>query len=165
MSVRVVAALALGFLVAGCVATGPTNPEDFQVLVTEATPRKYGSILFTSPAEWLPDQYGITASDNSRQGAFVLTDTSLIFLQWLLTYKNYKVVYRAAYSDIGSYGQLKHGESSTIAIAAKDHRSQTFNMIGGAGVLADQEASEKALTIMNQKIPVAPAPLDKQGPK
>ena len=156
MITRVVVALALGLLIAGCAATGPTNSDNFPSLVRDATPPEDGSILFSSPAEWLPDQYGLTASNDNRQGVFVLTETSLVFLQWLPMEEKYKTVYRAPYAAIGSHQHLKRGRSTTIAISANDHRSQTFNMIGDAGVLVDQEASERAIAIMNQKIPVAP---------
>ena len=155
MSTPVVVALALGLLVAGCAATGPTNSANLQSLVRDATPPEDGSILFSSPAEWLPDQYGLTASNDNRQGVFVLTETSLLFLQWLPMEEKYKTVYRAPYAAIGSHQHLKRGRSTTIAISANDHRSQTFNMIGDAGVLVDQEASERAIAIMNKKIPVA----------
>ena len=156
MITRVVVALALGLLISGAQLQAQPTPRTFQSLVRDATPPEDGNILFSSPAEWLHDQYGLAASNDNRQGVFVLTETSLLFLQWLPMEEKYKTVYRAPYAAIDSHQHLKRGRSRTIAISANDRRSQTFNMIGDSGVLVDQEASERARTIMNQKIPVPP---------
>jgi hypothetical protein len=147
---------------AACTALGPTSAPDWREKVSLAAPAADGSIELAATAEWFPDTQGfmdmrgagaLVPRINFRQGVFVLTPQSLLFMQWDSTQNRYAVLYRAAYADMGSAKVDAFGRNRRLVVFGKDYRAQSFGLSGPRGGMVDQAAVQKAFEIVSGRIP------------
>lgn len=153
--------LAAVLLLSACAGMGPIHESNLGELTQAGVPKDDGPVEFSAPSEWFPDSQGFVEDRGGgvfinrpafREGMFVLTARSLLFLQWDPSLKAYSPVYRVIYPDIQSEKVDSFGRNRRIVVFGKDYRAQSFGIYGPNGSMVDHRAVARAHEIISTRV-------------
>jgi hypothetical protein len=142
-----------------CAAIGPISSPEFPTLVNNAIPASEGKVQIFGAGNWFPNLLGFTGVRSfllappaeSIPGVFVITDTSLLFLQWHQPEERFEVVKRLLYSEILSVSLDSYGLNRRLVVRKKDLSFDTFDFTKGNGTLVDTEKVEAAFALLRDR--------------
>jgi hypothetical protein len=147
----------LALAISGCAALGPTTSPDFSKFVSAAMPANEGQIKFFAPSEWVPNVMGFTnllsnAQTNVLIGVCVITDGSLIFLQWNDSLERYVPVKRIPTTDMREVTLDSWGNATRLVVQKLDFSFDSFTFLGDRGVIVDAERAKTAATFLKPQL-------------
>ena len=143
----------------GCTALGPTTSPDFPRFVSAAMPANEGPVKLFGPGEWLPNVMGFTdlisnAQMNALNGVCVITETSLLFLQWNDSQDRYVPVKRIPITDMLAVTQESRGTGRRMVVQKRDLSFDSFSFFGKSGFFIDVDSLETATALLQKQIAV-----------
>jgi hypothetical protein len=143
----------------GCAAIGPTTSPDFPRFVNAAMPANEGQVKLFGPAEWFPNVMGFTdwmsyAQIYALNDVCVITETSLLFLQWNDSQARYVPIKRIPTTDMLVVTMESSGNARRMVVQKRDLSFDTFSFLGNSGIVIDGDRVEAATALLQNQIAV-----------
>jgi len=128
---RKILAVLAASLIAACTAYGPVETDAFQKATVDVVPESEGNLGFAHSATWLPDTGSSSEIDEQAKtgGALLVTEKSVIWVQWERGNKRFEPVRRIPASDIKNVSRATFDDREAIVVESKDLKQDAFVLV------------------------------------
>jgi hypothetical protein len=154
--------LFIPLLLAGCLnaGIGPTDDPNFNAHLAAALPAGQTAQL-SGTGTWHPNMRGFSGLRSAMlarpadpiPGVLVVTETSLIFLQWDTPENRFLPMKRLRFSDIEEVTLDRFGAARSVVIRNADFEHNSFAFTRAGGNIGDIEKTEELFALLRKRRP------------
>ncbi len=149
---RIAIVLLFSLSLVGCATYGPKEGST-EFIATVGSAIKPSTVVVAQSAAWIPNIFGynnIMLGDNPIPGAFVLTQSEVIFLVWNENSSAFIRATNIQRSDINQAIVDSFGRGRRLVIVSKD-KVNSFELTSSSQNFVDSESTEKVAKILNHQ--------------